>query len=949
MPKADLRIVQEAFGQALDTDDGERDAFVAAFERRFPELGPMLRDLLAADAATADGLGPVVAASIDALEADGQDFWIGREIGAWTITERIGSGGMGAVFRAERNDEQYAQTVAVKVMAAHSLEANAVLRFRAERQILARLNHPNIAALIDGGTTSSGLPYLVMELVDGERIDGYCDEHRLGLARRLRLFCKICPAVDYAHRNLVVHRDLKPSNILVSNDGEPKLLDFGIAKLLQPDEFGVTVAETHLGGRAMTPEYASPEQVLGDAISVATDVYALGVLLYRLLTGLSPYGEQSVSSREIEAAIVDLEPRRPSAALQAASAVDEIAARRDTTPVRLARGLAGDLDNIVLKCLHKAPERRYASARELADDVERYLNHEPVLARGDDWVYKARRFAVRHARPIAAASIAIVAIASVVTFYTVRLTEQRDLANLAARQSSEVSSFLTSIFESASPFVVQDRTVTAVDLLEQGTTRVDQLADQPALQAELYRIMGVSFTQLGDYPRAEGLLERSLALRLADNTVDTQTLAESVEVLGEAQRQLRNYPEAIANMRRAYELRVEAHGDEHAEVARVLGRLGSTLSSANRNAEALPTLREALAMKRRLGGPDDGVTADVLGSIAVVLDTTGRYDEAAEAGREVVAMSNEVLGEFHPNTLIRMSNLALVQRRQFALDASASTFAETIRRARQTWPANHPSLAFYTQSHATVLQSLGRFEEALALLEEAADITRAGPGENSLDFVGNLYGLSGWYGDQGDFDEAAAILRRAMDLALSLQAEDGYFVLLTSMALGGVETRAGSWQDAVPHLERVLAHPDRVGRDIVRRVEAWLGLAYARLGRVEEAQALIHRTLAETEGNDEAGQIHLLTTATEYYRVAGDLDESIAMGRRVHRIVEERLPIGNWIAARASAEYAKSLHAAGRKAEARPLIEGAVDALARVFGVDDYRVVRLVEILDEDI
>ena len=331
---------------------------------------------------------------------DVREVAVGQRIGPFDLVSELGRGGMGEVFAAVRADGHYDQKVALKLVRAGYATAGVVERFRAERQILAGLEHPNIARLLDGGTTEAGTPYLVMELVDGVPIDVFCRARNLSVSERLQLFLHVCAAVQFAHQRLVIHRDIKPANILVTTNGIPKLLDFGIAKVL--DSAGNT-EETML--RPFTPEYASPEQVRGEPVSTATDVYALGMVLYRLLTGRSPYHVESRTHGELAAAITGQEPERPSAAVMRP---DDNPAGEPTRSLRLQRQLRGDLDFILLKALRKEPEKRYASAAEFAEDIRRHLVGLPVAARKDTWNYLAGKFARRHRTVVAAATLVLV-------------------------------------------------------------------------------------------------------------------------------------------------------------------------------------------------------------------------------------------------------------------------------------------------------------------------------------------------------------------------------------------------------------------------------------------------------------------------------------------------------------------------------------------------------------
>ena len=356
---------------------------------------------------------------------------IGCRIGVYEIVEEIGHGGMGEVYRAVRADGQYEKAVAIKLVRGGYDRSFLLERFRHERQILASLDHPNIARLFDGGTTDEGVPYLVMELIEGKRLDSYCDEHQLSITERLQLFCQICSAVQYAHQRLVIHRDLKPGNVLVTADGVPKLLDFGIAKLIHPDG----IAETTMV-RPMTPEYASPEQIRGEPITTASDVYSLGVMLYKLLTGRSPYAETMRTPLDLSKIICETEPLRPSAAAESKKSppnniVAQSSFRAPAANAKLQRALQGDLDNIVLKALRKEPERRYGTVEQLAEDIRRHLQGLPVTATPDSASYRVGKFVRRHRAGVAAGAVIVCAIAAGVTATTVEARIARKQAEIA--------------------------------------------------------------------------------------------------------------------------------------------------------------------------------------------------------------------------------------------------------------------------------------------------------------------------------------------------------------------------------------------------------------------------------------------------------------------------------------------------------------------------------------
>jgi non-specific serine/threonine protein kinase/serine/threonine-protein kinase len=401
--------VKQIFGDVIELPRTAREAWLENECGADKELRSELESLLSSyDAEEGLNRSPETAESLD-------QFGVGKRIGRYEIVRRVGVGGMGAVFLAVRADDTFRKYVAIKVVHAAIESEEGIQRFRDERQLLATLDHPNIARLVDGGVTADGLPFFAMDFIEGVRIDQYCAERLLSIDERIRLFCKVCSAVEYVHQNLVVHRDLKPSNILVTPDGVPKLLDFGIAKVLSADGFGKT---TRADLRPMTPGYASPEQILGKPITTASDVYSLGVILYELFTSKSPYRLQGASPQETLTAVCEQEPRPPSAVTELQSNRDSarnggtLAIERKTSSARLVRKLKGDLDNIALKALRKEPDRRYASVSQLADDLHRYLEGLPVSAHRDTWAYRAGKFVRRHAVGVAAAAMIVVSLSA---------------------------------------------------------------------------------------------------------------------------------------------------------------------------------------------------------------------------------------------------------------------------------------------------------------------------------------------------------------------------------------------------------------------------------------------------------------------------------------------------------------------------------------------------------
>ena len=443
--------------------------------------------------------------------------------GAYEVLGVLGEGGMGRVYLAARADQQYQRKVAIKTLRANPLEPRReemLARFELERQALAQLEHPNIARLYDAGRDDSGDPYLVLEHVDGAPIDAYCDQHLLGVEARLELFLEVCRAVEAAHRNLLVHRDLKPSNILVRKGGQPVLLDFGIAKLLDPGRKGELLL-TRPGSRPMTPGYASPEQVRGEPITTASDVYSLGVLLYELLAGRKPYPITSWQPHELERAICEIEPEKPSTAvfrqppaggsgLPPALSAQEIARRRGSSPGELAFRLRGDLDCLLQKALRKEPQRRYESVEAFGRDLRAYLGGRPLAARPESRLYTLRKFAGRHRGATAAAA----ALAALLASFLAALAFQAREIRAERDQARQTLAFLIDVFEAADPARARGEDPPAREILGGAAGRVErELAGQPGIQATLMDAVGQIYFGLGLYAEAESLFARSLERR----------------------------------------------------------------------------------------------------------------------------------------------------------------------------------------------------------------------------------------------------------------------------------------------------------------------------------------------------------------------------------------------------------------------------------------------------
>ncbi|HEY8073247.1 MAG TPA: serine/threonine-protein kinase, partial [Labilithrix sp.] len=559
-----LRAAMELVDAALDAPPSQRAALLGDASS---EVRAEAERLLAADACTNSVLSePALAGAPSALDeatrAGTNALAPGALVGSFRIVSFLGRGGMGEVWIAERATADFDQRVALKILPV--TDAAAVARFRQERRILARLAHPCIARLLDGGVMSDGRPWLAMELVAGKNLVDYCAEHELDVDARLHLFAQICDAVQLAHQSLVVHRDLKPSNILVGDDGAPKLLDFGIAKLLEHAADAEPLTRTH--ERPMTLDYAAPEQVRGEAISTASDIWSLGVILHELLTGVRPYRTTGKNRVETEHAILAAEPSRPSAHVD-----DPLARGRPlaASPRALRRRLRGDLDAIVLKAMRKAPKDRYATAEALAADVRRHLDHAPVAARGDATSYLVRATIRRHSVAFAFSGVVFVALVAGLVGTLWQAKRARD----EARRAEQAQAFLVDMLRAFDPGQANGKPITQRDILERGEARLGELDTQPDVQALLLHTFAETWYGIEEFVHAEKTAERALDLERRTRGPRSLEAGRSLVLIGDSWFELGDYPRAASSLEEGLAILRAIEGPKGLTVASALNDL----------------------------------------------------------------------------------------------------------------------------------------------------------------------------------------------------------------------------------------------------------------------------------------------------------------------------------------------------------------------------------------
>jgi len=780
------KAIGEAFDHVLSLEPLVVRQYLDELATRDASLAEEVERLIAADERTS-GLLDGLATEAVALEAE-QD---GRRIGAYRLVRRLGAGGMGVVWLAERADGAYQGQVALKLIRTGFEADEAVRRFVSERQILAALQHPNIARLLDGGTSEDGTPYLVMELVEGEPIDEYVLREEPTVRERIALFLDVCAAVQYAHSRFVVHRDLKPNNILVSPDGTPKLLDFGIAKLLDAPELGLAEAATRTGARLLTPRFASPEQIQGEAITAATDVYSLGVLLYRLLTGDWPYGSPESTPSEVERAILEEAPARPSV----------------VGPERLRRELAGDLDTILLVALQKDVDRRYGSVEAFARDLDRHLRGLPVEAQPDTWRYRTGKFLRRNQTGVglAAGFVALLAGAAV-TFglQAARIASERDIAEAERAKAEQVSEFLVEVFEASDPNEAQGVELTAGEILTRGGERIqNELGDQPEVRTAVMDAIGRVYQALAEYDSAEVFFAGARDLRAQALGEEHPDYFKSLTYLGSLARRRGNADEAIALHTRALEGRRALYGSSHADVALSLSHLGVAMNRAGNSRAAESLHIEALAIRRDVLDPTDNGIATSLNNLASSYDDRGQRDTAIAMYREVLDIRRAALGEDHIDYSMALNNLATAQENAGRYDEAEPLYREALAIRERLLEEDHHSVLSVQNNLAVLLIRRGRAAEAEPLLREIIAAQRRDP-DQQFKLAGSLNNFAMTLIRLSKYDEAAVTFAESLEM---LEADVGLqhpILAFPLSGLGRVYANLGRFAEAEDSYRRAL-------------------------------------------------------------------------------------------------------------------------------------------------
>ncbi len=790
--------IKSLFKEVVELSPDKREAFINENCKDDPGLKRELESLIEAHHKS-DGFletPPVQFAKINA-DKNSPDLFTGMRIGKYVVEKKIGEGGMAVVYSANRADEQFKRRVAIKFIKRGMDTEEIIKRFKIEEQTLAGLNHPYIAKIIDGGTTEKGLPYFVMELIVGEPIDKYCISKNLTIPEILELFQKVCSAIQYAHKNLVVHRDIKPGNIFITKEGVPKLLDFGIAKLLDPENSQTKLTRTGL--KLLTLEYASPEQFLGKKITTAVDIYSLGVVLYELLTGRYPYKFNNSMPSEIERIICTTEPEKPSIAVSRLDGKNEtvkkqselkpgkLLSSKDENYEKIKRRLTGDVDNIVLKAMQKEPERRYSSVEQFSEDIRRHLAGLPVIARKNSIGYRSKKYFQRHRAAVITAFIFLLIIFTGITGIIIQsnvASNERDRAVLEAKKSERINSFLQEILAAPNP-EVDGKNVKVVDVLKNASEKINkELSGSPGIKAAALYTIGTTYMGLGLYNKAEKYLKSSLGISEKIYRSNDPRIARVMKQLAFNYQKKSNFTKADSLYKIALKIFKMKEGNISSVEAKTLSDYGSSLNYQGKYKEAKKYQTEALNAFRKIYGNNNPNVVKSLNNLETIAGNTGDWNTAAKYGKEVLDFFFKTEGKNSVDYSKALSNYASILEVQGNLDKAIKDQKEAVEIKKRVEGKNHPDAMFAQITLADELTKRGDFVKAANLSREAMEsLDKSLPHINVLTAYSRIIYARALI-KLKDFKKALPFIHDALLIRKKLYSPNNWLLTTTKVILG---------------------------------------------------------------------------------------------------------------------------------------------------------------------
>ncbi len=802
--------IKNLFNKALDSPAEERKKFLNDLNKKNPEIYKEVISLLNSFENSENFLeNPITAANY--LNEESEDLYIGKQLGPYKIENKIAEGGMGVVYLGIRTDEQFKKKVAIKLIKGGQSSGYILKRFQNERQTLANLDHPNIAKLLDGGTLEDGNQFFIMEYIDGVQIDTYCDDNKLSINERLKLFQKVCSAVHYAHRNLVIHRDIKPSNILVTKEGEPKLLDFGIAKILENEESKYETILTKTGSWNFTPEYASPEQVKGEKITTSSDIYSLGVLLYKLLSGHHPYKFPSYLPIDVNKIVCETQPEKPSTIIQTTEEFqskdginkiinpDLIGNLRNENIEKILKKLSGDIDNIILMALRKEPERRYASVEQFSEDIRRHLVGLPVIARKDTFLYISSRFIKRHKFGVAASIVIFLLFISGILgiiWQANVAAKQRDMAKIEAEKTNRINTFLQNMLASPDP-VEEGKDVKVTDILDKAVSKIDSnFEEQPEIKASIRTTIGITYQNLGLYKKAIVQFKKALIARKILYGKFSEKIAESTKNLALAYHYFGDFKKAKTLYEESLNIYHKIDSVNNFSYSEALNDYATLIMDLGEYDRAIKLFKDVIKLDEKIFPGNNVNTAAAYNNLAINLDYKNDERNAEIYYRKAISMDSAALGGNNYILAHPINNLAFIYLKKKNFQEAINLFQRSYNIRKRLLPDNHPELGFAIYNLGCTYWYVKNYDKALNLLYEAIAMWHKNLPSDHPYFGNAYYWIGKIFNSENKPDKSLYYLKESLKIRLKKESENKLLIAKTNFEIGNSLMLESKFEDA---------------------------------------------------------------------------------------------------------------------------------------------------------